>query len=230
MLSKYSITPALLVLLFSATALFAKKEEFPDVSHDGLVKVQKAKYGDVVYVLPEADLSGYDAIILLEPTIAFRKHWKSDFNSSRRTDRITDKDIAKMISSGKELFLSEFKKTLEKKGYPIVEESAANVLLVRPAIVDLNVNAPMVNGGSPWTKVYSESAGDATLYIELFDSQTEQILVRAVDRKRDIGDKGSWRFERTRGSNEMDARAAFRSWAKMLAKGLDRAKEAKEKE
>lgn len=63
------------------------------------------------------------------------------------------------------------------------------------------------------------------LVIELYDSVTEQLLVRAIDTKRD-DDSFAWRIPRNQSTNIRDARAAFQSWAKMLAKGLDRARKA----
>lgn len=105
-----------------------------------------------------------------------------------------------------------------------------DVLLVRATISDLSINAPDPNNTAGiWSRVYAESAGDATLTIELYDSVTEQILARAIDTKIDIGDSFGWREERTHYSNVNDAREALNSWAKDLVKGLQRAMSASAK-
>ena len=220
------LSAVLLMSMALTPAAFAKKK-YPDVTDDGLERVKKSK-ADIVYVLPEADLSGYNRIILLEPDIAFRKNWQSDQNSGRGANRISNRDMEKMIKSGKEIFLEEFSKVLEKKGYAITDEPDDDVLLVKPSIVDLDVTAPDPNNmNSMWSRVYSEDAGEATLVVELYDSVTKQILVRAIDRQRDIGDSFGFGVPRTRSTNINDARQAFGSWARMLAGGLDKAKNAK---
>ncbi len=217
-------------LIFCQSDAFAKRPklpQLPDITHDGLVRVEDSNAADAVYLLPGADLSGYDKIILLEPQISFRKNWKRDINRSQRVNRINDRDIEKMIARGKDLLLEEFTEELEKKGYPVVHASESNVLLVRAAIINLDVYAPDPdNKLGIWVKVYTDGAGEATLILELSDSVTGQTLVRAVDTKFTDNDF-SWRIPRSQSTNKMDARRAFSSWAQMLAKGLDRAKEAK---
>ncbi|MEX0329973.1 MAG: DUF3313 family protein [Puniceicoccaceae bacterium] len=223
---KFLTVTTLMGLLLSSVA-FAKKDN-PETTFDGLERVAKSK-ADLLYVLPAADLSGYNRVIILEPEIAFRKDWQSNQNSSRGANRISNRDMDRMIKEGQKIFLDEFSKVLEKKGYATAEEPDDDVLLVRPAIVDLDVKAPDPNRtNSMWNRVYTESAGDATLVIELYDSVTKQILVRAVDHKRDIGDSFGFGVPRTQHTNIMDARDAFASWARMLARGLDMAKEAKD--
>lgn len=221
------LTVATILSIALSPAAFAKKDH-PDVTFDGLERVKKSK-ADLVYVLPDADLSGYNRVIILEPEIAFRKNWQSDQNSGRGANRVSNKDMERMIKGGKEIFLDEFSKVLKKKGYEMAEEPDDDVLLVRPAIVDLDVKAPDPrNMNSMWSRVYTEEAGEATLVIELYDSVTKQILVRAVDHKYDIGDSFGMGMPRTQSSNIMDARDAFASWAKMLANGLDKAKKGKQ--
>jgi len=217
----------LALALVSPDAFAKKRPKLPDVTTDGLVRVVKPKSkATAVYMLPGADLSGYDKIILLEPGIAFQKNWKSDYNSSRRLDRIDDRDMENMIARGKKIFLEQFTKTLEKKGYPVVHAAEGNVMLVRAAIIDLTVFAadPNRTAGTR-SKVYTEYAAEATLVLEIYDSLTGQIIVRAIDRKNDIGDNFGWAQSRTQFSNINDARSAFHEWALMLTNGLKRAKE-----
>ena len=62
--------------------------------------------------------------------------------------------------------------TAGEDGYPVVEEAADDVLLLRPAIVNLDVAAPETSRMSRG-RSYVDSAGQMTLYIELYDSVTE---------------------------------------------------------
>jgi hypothetical protein len=198
----------------------------PEVTADGLVRVKDAG-ADAVYVRTEAQLGGYTKVALVEPTIAFRKDWLSNVNSSRRMDRITDQDMQKMIATGKKMLVEEFTKELTKGGYQVVTEVGANVLAVRIAIMNLDVYAPdPSNMAGAWTKIYTDGSGEATLGLELYDSVTGQLLLRAYDHKSDSNGGYSWRIPRTQNSNLLDARWAFQDWAEMLVKGLNRAKAA----
>lgn len=215
-------------VLFAPLSAVAKKQELPEVSEDGLHKVQKPKEVDVAYTRPGVDFSVYNTVKVLEPYIAFRKDWKDNQNASRPTNKISNRDMEKMISKGKELFATEFKRVLEKKGYPVVDEIASDTLIVRPAIINLDVYAPDPNNmNGIWNKVYTDGAGQATLYVELFDGPSSQILAKAFDHKDGSMGGMSWRIPRTRNTNINDARDAMNDWAHALVNGLERAKEQK---
>jgi hypothetical protein len=215
-------------VLLAPLGAFAKKKEMPEISEDGLHKVQKPKDVDAAYTRPGVDFSVYNTVKVLEPYIAFRKDWKDNQNSSRPTNKISNRDMEKMVSTGKELFAKEFKKVLEKEGYPVVDEIASDTLIVRPAIINLDVYAPDPNNmNGIWNKVYTDGAGQATLYVELFDGPSSQILAKAFDHKDGSMGPSSWRMPRTRSSNTNDARNAMNDWAHALVNGLERAKEQK---
>ena len=198
--------------------------QYPDVSPDGLTRVD-SKRADAVYVQPGADLTGYTKIALLEPQISFRKNWQQDVNMDRPMRRVSDKDMARMIAVGKQLLAEEFLDELKRGGFEVVEEFGPDVLVVKPAIVDLDIFAPDPdNTAGIWTKTYSDGSGSATLWLELYDSVTGQLLVRAYDSKSNEGDGFTWRIPRSQATNMNDARYAFQSWAKMLVKGLNAAK------
>ena len=215
-------------VLLAMTSAGLAKDKLPDTTTDGLVRVKKPKEADVVYLLPDIDLSGYNKLLILEPQIAFAKGWKQQINSSRTMSmrQITDDDMKKMIARGKELFGQEFIKALEKKGWQVIKEPQSDALYVRPAIINLYINAPDPdNLAGTWKKTYTDGAGQATLIVELYDSVSQAILARAMDTKSDDGSAGSWRMERTQATNENDARYAFQEWAYQLVRGLDRIKQ-----
>ena len=220
------ITTALVacILLAVTQPALAKKEKPPETSHDGLELVQGSKV-DIAYLLPDADMSGYSKVMLLEPYIAFKKNWKRDHNRAS-LNRVSDKDMARMIERGKDLFTHVFSDALEEGGYPVVHEVGEDVLLVRPAIINLDVTAPDVST-SARSRTYTASAGESTLFIELYDSVTGQILVRAFDRKVDRDTSMRWTMSRNRATNTQDATRALRHWAGQLVKALDRSKKNK---
>ena len=60
------------------------------------------------------------------------------------------------------LFMEVFTEELEKGGYQLATERAEDVLIVKPAIIDLDVNAPDIRTASR-VETYARSAGSMTL-------------------------------------------------------------------
>jgi hypothetical protein len=214
-------TVLLVVSVACLNPVFAQSKDAPEVSHDGLV-LEKGSV-DLLYVLPEADFSGYNRVVILEAYIAFKKNWKRDQNRDSRMRRVSDKDVTRMIDYGKDLFEHVFAEELEKGGYEVVDGAAEDVLLVRPAIINLDITAPDTNTAGRST-TYAASAGQATVFLELFDSVTGQILARVFDRQVDRDSGMGWGMPATSVSNQQKITRAFRYWAGLLVDGLDRAK------
>ena len=182
------------------------------VSFDGLELVPESK-ADVAYIRPGTDFSGYNKLLILEPEVAFKKNWK------RNHRNVKDKDMERMRQDLAELFQEVFTQELQTEGgYQIVEDAAEDVLLLRPAIIDLDVTAPdtMSAGRS---RTFTNSAGAATLFVELFDSVSGEILARAVDRE-EARQSSTFRYT-TRSSNKADARRMLARWADLLRDRLD---------
>ena len=121
------------------------------------------------------------------------------------------------------LFREVFTKELTDGGYEMTTEDGEDVLLVTPAIVDLDVTAPDIKQVNR-SRSYSETAGEMTLKLELFDSVTNDKIATATDRKRDY-QRGYLQW-RTSVSNRADARRMMIAWAKALRSALDEAREA----
>jgi len=118
------------------------------------------------------------------------------------------------------MFREVFAEELSKDGgYEIVDDAGEDVLLVRPAIIDLDISAPdtMTAGRS---RTYTTESGAATVFVELFDSETGDILARAADRKV-AGRVGGYLSYTNRVTNQADARRMMRGWAKSLRERLD---------
>ena len=107
--------------------------------------------------------------------------------------------------------------------YEVVDEAGPDVLLVRPAIINLDVNAPekMTAGMS---KVYVESAGEMTLYVELYDSVTGDLIAKALDRKMDRRNTGFYTWANS-ATNKAAAVRILRGWANILLAALNEARE-----
>lgn len=202
------------VCLLSGAAI-AKQDELPAVSHDGL-ELRKGKAA-VVYVRPGVDFSGYKRFAILECPVAFSKDWERERKSG--TARVSQKDMDEIKAGLSAEFLKIFTDELQNKGgYQIVTSGAEDVLILRPAIIDLEVSVPdSMSAGRSYT--LSESAGGMTLYLEIFDSVTGQILARAIDRQEDRGTgRIQWQNSVT---NKAEADRMLRRWASALRGRLD---------
>jgi hypothetical protein len=202
------------------TAIAKDKKELPEYTVEGLKRVTNPKDLAIVYVEPGADLSQYDRVYLVEPYVAFKKNWQRDQN--RGTIKVRTSDMDRIKVDVKELFMEVFTEELEKGGYELANERAEDVLIVKPAIIDLNVNAPDVRTAGR-TNTYTDYAGSMTLYIELYDSETDDLLAKALDPTADR-QTGFMQWQ-TGPANRAAGKRMMRPWAEALRKGLDRARE-----
>lgn len=219
--NKYHIIIYLVSGFLALTLVVSAKDEMPEVTHDGLIQVKAKGSTDYAYILPGLDLKNYKRVKLLEAQISFRKNYLSDINRQSNINRVTSEDLATMIATGKRFFIEAFTESLEKGDINLTEEAGEDVLLVKAYITELDIYAPDPNKQNfGWVKIYTEAAGRATLTIELYDSVSGQILARAIDTKRYIGDNAGWQRPRDHYTNINDARQALSSWANQLTKRL----------
>jgi len=215
-----SVTSAVLALaLLAPPAAFAEEEEIPTETHDGLVLVPDRQVA-AAYVDPDADFGQYNKIMILDCYVAFKKGWQKSTKRTGSRISVSSSDMERMKADVAALFRDVFTEKLsEDDGYEIVTEAGDDVLMVRPAIIDLDVTAPDT-GSAGRSRTYTARSGAATIYIELYDSMTGDILARAADRKasRSIGGHLSYT---NRVTNKADARRAMSAWAGLMRARLD---------
>lgn len=209
------------ILFFSAAVvspIWARNDP-PTVNDEGMVLVEGSGL-DTFYADPGSDLSNYNRVMLLDATVAFKKNWKR--NQTRGNPfRVRDRDITEIKEGVAQTFNEVFTKELVDAGYAITDEPAEDVLLMKPAIVDLDVAAPDVKDAS-FTWSFAESAGEMTLNLDIFDSLTDAKVITATDRNRDrYRGYMDWRNSVT---NKADARRMMTVWAKALTATLDEAR------
>jgi len=194
----------IMVLLLSSAPIVNADE--PPATVDGLQLVPDTKVA-ALYVLPEADFKRYNKFAILKPYVAFKKHWERDHR------RVTPSDMERIKEGLANLFVEVFTEILEEGGFPVVTGAGEDVLVLRPALIDLDVTAPDVMTAGR-TRTYVTSAGAVTIYIELLDSTTGALLARAYDRK---GARESSTFELSSSvSNSAEARRLLKMWAGLL--------------
>lgn len=212
------------VLLFVAILLFSSPaskavDNLPSRTFEGLELVSDSKL-TAVYVEPGFNLTQYNRIYLDDAYIAFKKDWQSDQERSP-ANRVSASDMDKIKIELMLLFRDVFSRTLQDNGYELTTEIAEDVLQIKPAIINLETVATTGKTGSNVVS-YSQSAAEMTLYLELYDSLSGDIIARAVDRKQDR-QTGYFKWQ-NRVSNRAAARRILQVWADALRQGLDQAR------
>jgi hypothetical protein len=211
----------------------AAQAPVPEVTIEGLQLIKDSNLS-LVYAEPGIDLGQYSKIYLDDAYIAFRKNWRRDQNR-HHPQKVNAEDMARMKAELSSLFREVFSRTLQEGGYELVTERAEDVLLIRPAIINLDVFAPdtmekvrpgtgreaglgHANRGSS----FSETTGEMTLYLELYDSLTDDLIAKALDRKLDR-QTGYFQWQ-NRVTNRAAANRILQVWANVLKEGLDEAR------
>jgi hypothetical protein len=207
--------------LLTASGLCVAKQELPEVTIDGLHHVKDSNLA-VVYAQPGADLSQYRRIYLTDAYVAFKKNWERSQNRSG-SHKVSASDMEKIRTNLASLFREVFAETLEEGGYELVTERAEDVLIVKPAIINLYIVAADVSAQISTT--YTETAGEMTLYLELYDSISDDLIAKALDRQ--LSRETGYIQWRNRGTNRAAAKRILKVWANVLKEGLDEAQSIK---
>ena len=207
--------------LFSMAAL-AKKQQLPEVDADGLHLLKDTKVA-VAYAKPDSSLAPYTKVMLTDCFVEFQQNWQHNYNMEQigLNGRVSDKDAEAIKKQLAGEFRTVFTDVLTSAGHEVVDEAGPDVLLIRPALVNVNVVAPDIRVSS-MSRTYIRSAGSMTLYMELYDSATDTLLARVADPQADPERHSK---PANRATNRAAADRMLRSWAELLAKHLGEVKE-----
>lgn len=205
-------------LLLAGAPILDANEPPPQVSKDGL-QLQKQTKQRLVYLKPGATFSQYNRVAILECYVEFRKNWARDYNSEHveLENQVRDDDIQRMKSALSAEFKKVFVNELTKGGYQVVDTAAPDVLVLRPALVNVDPTAPDLMTANMQRTVV-QSAGQMTLYLELWDSTTNTILARVMDAE---ADQQPFAQPANRVTNTAAADTILKSWADELRAHLE---------
>jgi len=218
---KFSIfikTLGLLPLVLASSFSIAQ-QDIPTTTVEGLQLIKDSNL-TLVYAEPGIDLGQYSKINLDDAYVAFRKNWQRDQNR-HHPQKVSAGDMARMKAELSSLFREVFTRTLEEGGYELVTERAEDVLLLKPAIINLDVIAPDTMDANRGN-TYSETTGEMTLYLELYDSVTDDLIAKALDRNIDR-QTGYFQWQ-NHVTNRAAANRILQVWANVLKEGLDEAR------
>jgi len=191
----------------------------PQVSKDGLQLKTHTKQR-LVYVKPGATFNQYDRVMILDCYIEMQKDWQRNYNANVGGDlsrQVRDEDVQRIKSTLAAEFKKVFTTELQKGGYQVTTSPAPDVLLLRPAIVDVQVTAPDIMSAGMDVNVIT-SAGSGTFYLEVWDPSTNTILARAMDAE---ADQQPFAQQANAVTNRQAADIILRNWADDLVRHLD---------
>ena len=205
--------------LFALASIASAADEMPETTPEGLVLMESEKL-HTVYVRPGASLDQYTKVVLFDAYIAFRKNWDRDYNRNLMpgSTRVRPDDMEKIKVGLAEMFKEVFTEELQdKRGYEIVQTADFDVLVVKPAIINLDVTAPNLSNTN-MTRSVVTSAGQMTLWMELYDSATGEIIARVIDPA--VHNRNGMAYVATGSGNKSVARRMLREWAAVLGDNL----------
>lgn len=186
--------------------------------YDDLVRVPSRNFA-AVYRLPGADFRRYTKVMIDPAEVSFRDGWVSSVNRSRRTwDRVSDSDAAEIAAAMRSGFEDVFADAFRRRGYEVVTAPGPDVLRLSPAIVDLEMNAPLP-ASSAARRTYAVEAGAATFGIQARDSTSGALLGFAMDRR---ATRSTGQLTVASGAaNRAAFEDLFRRWADIAVTGFE---------
>ena len=226
-----SPTPAIkaIALAVAATVLAAVSIAAPkaprvqtgpdaEITHDGLHRVDKTVV-DAAWVKPDLDLTSYTKLMIASAGVSFRKlDPVSDFQARRETEfPVQEENKAQLQQILKDAFVEELGK-LER--YQIVAEPGPDVLLLVAGVIDVLSRIPPDVDSAKFGRggVYLTSVGEATLVLELRDSQSNEVLARAADRR---AAESAFAFEVNNVTAWTEVRRLAQRWARLVVDRLE---------
>lgn len=187
-----------------------------EMTYDGLYPVNNTVV-KLAWARRDIDLTGYNKVLLQGAGIQYRPVKASASNrfSSASVFPLNEKQKTRLRDEVQESFLEEIQKGAN---YAIVTEPGPDVLIVRGGLLDVVSFVPPQRVGR--SDVYLDRVGEATMVIELADSQSEAVLARIVDRR--AAAQQGMAMEATPVSNAAEVRRMVRFWATRLRENLDK--------
>jgi hypothetical protein len=192
-----------------------------EVTADGLVRVQKS-VSDAAWVKPDFDLTPYTKLMIVSGGVSFKKVKPvSSFEARQGASEFPISEEGQQMF--KDILKEEFTKELSKlKRYQIVDKPGPDVLVMVGAVVNVTSAVPTDTESARFAGaragVYLTSVGDATLIIELRDSESNEILGRAADRR---AAESPFAFEVNKVTAWTEVHRLAQAWASLVRQRLE---------
>lgn len=204
----------MLILCAGLAAGCAADRPPEEVTPDGLVRVPSRSAGGV-YRAPDAPFIQYRRIILEPPSISFTKSWPDQHPD------VSPAELARIRAESVKLFRDEFAREFVERGpYEFAEDPAPDVLLVVPAIEELDILAPETTAASG---VRAYTTGPITMKVtgDLRDALTGKVVGRVITYQ--PPERYAFNDMRiaNRVTNAHEQRQVFAKWARLVREALN---------
>ena len=214
---------ALIVLLLPALILPAACSSTPEpalnttaeLSYDGLTPLEDTIMTRV-WVREGYSLAGYRKVILEGAGIRYRPVTEPN-SRGQRNAAIEFPVSAAQKADLEALITEEFDRALDRLTLPEVTEPGPDVLLVRGYMLDVVSRIPP--DGTSSSHYFIDSVGQATFVVELVDSQTSTVLVRALDTR--SARTPGYTYRSNSATNRAQVKALIARWADLLVDALN---------
>lgn len=216
------LLPATVTLITACATPAPTIQTGPDaeVTFDGLHRVDNSQ-ADLAWARPDFDLSRYTKILPVEAQYEYRQdvnRARTTYERGRGGPYYIDADRrARFEDEVRNVFQEELSKI---EHFEFVTEPGPDVLLLRGALLDIITFVPDDDNIPGRSEFFVSSVGEATLVLELRDSESGTILARSIDR-RAAERMGGQMMNSNRVTNAQEVRRLMRFWATRLREGLD---------
>ena len=222
---KMKYIPALAVFaLLAACSSVPQFQTGPDaeITHDGLTRVDRTIM-DAVWARTDVDLRGANKVRFHDLGVEYRNvSGPYSGRAGRGTIRAPSSATEFQLDAAtRALFEEEIRGALVEEiskstVFELTEESGPDVIDVHIGLLDVVSRVPPETVSS--TRILIDSVGEATLVLELRDSVSHTVLVRAVDRR---AAESSTMFQSTPSRNRAEVRRLGRRWGQLIRDGLE---------
>jgi hypothetical protein len=188
-------------------------------SFDGLVRVKNPGFS-AAWVREDFDLSGYSKVMLEGAGIEYQP--MASVGSVRQQFPLSETAIRRIGEIMERAFRTEMARSTR---FQLTEQPGPDVLLLWGGLLNVVSYVPPERTGRD--DVFLRRLGEATLVIELRDSESRATLARIMDRRALEPVSGS-RADSVNGLGEV--RELANSWARLVRRRLDEAPSLREKE
>ena len=212
--------PLLLLPAAPARSASSSSKALEEAMSQGGLRKTSVKGIELAYVKPGATLASYKRVKIDPVEVAFHPSWDPKKTGSNL--KVSASERQEILDGVAKLVQEEFAREIQaKSGYQLTDESGDDVLRVKINIVNVYVSAPETGSTAGRSRTYVVSAGEMTLYLELIDSKSGEVIARVVDR-REARSTGRMSLI-SGGYNQDEARSIAAGWARILRKALDNA-------
>lgn len=214
---KLLCVPGLLLILAACASPQVDTSDGAELSHDGLIPL-KGTQVDKVWVRPDLDLSGYSKIMPGGAAIQYRPV-KGSSSAYRPASSQTEFPLSEDAKARLEEIISEeLQKALQRvTRYQLVDQSGPGTLKIRGAFLDVVSRVPPERPGR--SDIYLSAVGQATFVVEILDSESEAVLIRAADTR--AMESPGVAYQSSPVTNAAEARRLFARWASLVVDALN---------